>query len=146
MLDINEPLRIVYFTALSGIVYNSVPIQVFSPQLPSTIAPGIYIIIGPIIDTNDNLKTSFQHESLVPVSIYTNSLQYNDGAAVNAVAQEVMQRIWPYTRFNITLPNGLKCTITQKDSDTTSDFSIQNQNTYIDRTITFRHLIFENVS
>lgn len=147
MIDVNLPLKKAYFAAFAGITYLGVPVKSFYGQLPSTISPAIYIIFRPITDTDNSAKTASLHITLMSVSIFTNSEVYNDGVAVDVVANTVMQRIYPRPNYNITLSNtDLQVVRTYKDSDTTDNFSVDRQNTYIDRTIIFRHNIFENPS
>lgn len=146
MLNVNTALETAYFNALSNIIYSGNPVPVYKTQLPSTVAPGIYIIFRILNDGSDNTKTAFVHDVTVEVSIYTNSMQYNSGDAVNVVAGSVMNAIYPTTRYNLSLSGGFNMTLTQKDSDRLDDYSVMNQVVYIDRRITFRHNIFEIAS
>lgn len=146
MLNLNTSIETAYLTALTGITYLGNPVPVYKTQLPSTIAPGIYIIYRVLNDGSLNNKTAFVHDITVEVSIYTNSMMYNNGDAVNAVAGSVLNAIYPTTRSNLTLTGGFNMTLTQKDGDRLDDFSVLNQVVYIDRRITFRHRVFEIAS
>jgi hypothetical protein len=147
VLSPNIDIRKAYFAALSTIKYNNVLVPVYWGQLPTSIAPGIYIVFSQIRNNNASLKSSSITETSVTVSVYTNSLKYNDGLSVESVANEVLNRIYPIPTFNLTLADSffqiLKTTL---QSDITNDFSQFNQIVYIDRILTFSHTIFQNVS
>lgn len=147
MLSSNIALRKAYFTALSTIQYNGSPVPVFWSQLPTTIAPGIYIIFGQIRNNDNSNKNASVTQTSVTVSIYTNSLKYNDGIAVESIANEVMNRIYKTPDYNIDLnDNFFQVIQTRLTSDITQDFSQDKQNVYIDRILIFNHTIFQNVS
>jgi hypothetical protein len=147
MLSPNYDLRRAYYAALSTITYQSTPVPVYWSELPQSIASGIYIIFGQIRSTNNSDKTAPITETSCTVSVYTNSTKYNDGVAVEAVANEVLNRIYKNTTFNLTMPNSFFQIIkTTLQSDNTQDFSQNNQLVYIDRILTFSHTIFQNPS
>lgn len=146
MLSSNLALRKAYFATLSTIQYNSAAVPVYWSQLPTTVAPGIYIIFGSIRNTDDSNKNASVTQTSVTVSIYTNSLKYNDGVAVESVANEVLNRLYLNPQFKITLNQFFQVIGTQLTSDNTNDFSQDKQNTYIDRIMVFNHTIFQNVS
>ncbi len=147
MLSSNISLRTAYKALLSTIQYDGNPVQVFFQQLPTTISPGIYIIFGSIRNNNLSNKTSSATQTSVQVSIFTNSLKYSDGAAVDTVANEVLNRLWPYPAFNITLDhNFFQVVTTELQSDFTQDNSQLGAFVYIDRIMTFTHGIYQNVS
>ena len=147
MLSPNLSLRKAYFAALSTIKYLGVDVPVYWSQLPTTVAPGLYIIFGQIRNNDNSPKTSSMTETSVTVSVYTNALKYNDGVAVESVANEVINRIYKNRNFNISPAESFFQIVgTTLPLDITNDFSEQNQNVYIDRIMTFNHTIFQNVS
>lgn len=147
MLSPNLAVKLAYFQNLSGILYLGDPVKVFWGQLPTTIATGLYIIVSSIRNNDVSTKSSSDTQTSVTVSIYTNSPKYNDGVAVEAVANEVLNRIYRNSQFNIQLNNTFfQCIKTELTSDQTNDFSQNNQLVYIDRILVFNHLIFQNPS
>lgn len=147
MLSSNLSLRKAYKSTLGTITYLGSPVPVYWSQLPTTIAPGIYIIFGQIRNNDDSNKSASVTQTSVTVSVYTNALKYNNGVAVEVVANEVLNRIYKNSHFNMTLPDSFFQVIgTQLSSDITNDFSEDNQNVYIDRVLTFNHTIFQNAS
>lgn len=146
MLSSNIALRQAYYSLLSTITYNSVAVPVFWNQLPTSISPGIYIIFGKIRNNDVSNKSNAVTQTSVTVSIYTNSLKYNDGVAIEYVANEVMNRLYKSPDFNISLNDFYQCLQTKLLSDITNDFSQDKQNVYIDRILVFNHTIFQNVS
>lgn len=147
MLSPNESVKKGYYSALSNITYDGQPVKYYYGQLPTDIAPGIYIIASAIRNNDDSNKTSAVTQTSVTVSIYTNHVKYADGIAVDAVANEVLNRIMPTTTYKLPLPNSFFQIITTTlQSDILNDFSQQNQLVYIDRILTFSHTISQNVS
>lgn len=147
MLSSNLSLRKAYFSLLSTIQYNNVSVPVYWQQLPTTVDAGIYIIFGQIRNNDDSNKSASVTQTSVTVSIFTNSLKYNDGVAVEAVTNEVLNRIYKEPRFNIVLAQSFFQIIqTTLESDITNDFSEDRQNIYIDRVLVFNHTIFQNIS
>mgnify|MGYP003462592524 FL=1 len=147
MLSSNLSLRKAYFSLLSTIQYNSVSVPVYWQQLPTTVEAGIYIIFGQIRNNDDSNKSASVTQTSVTVSIFTNSLKYNDGVAVEAVTNEVLNRIYKEPHFNIVLGQSFFQIIqTTLESDITNDFSEDRQNVYMDRVLVFNHTIFLYIS
>ncbi len=146
MLSSNFSIRKAYDTLLSTITYNSVPVPVYWQQLPTPIAPGIYIIFGQIRNNDDSNKGASVTQTSVTVSVYTNSPQYNDGVAMEYVANEVLKKLYTNPQFNIVLAESSLFQVinTTLESDQTNDFSQDQQNIYIDRIMVFSHIIFQN--
>lgn len=147
MLSSNLAIRQAYNTLLSTITYNSVSVPVYWQQLPTDTAPGIYITFGQIRNNDTSNKSASVTQTSVTVSIFTNSPQYNDGVAVDTVANEVLNRLYLNPQFKIPLSSSFFHLIgTQLTSDQTNDWSQDQQNIYIDRILVFEHTVFQNVS
>lgn len=147
MLSVNLTIRAAYNSLLSTITYNSVAVPLYFQQLPTDTAPGIYIIFGQIRNNDDSNKGASVTQTSVTVSIFTNSPQYNDGVAVDTVANEVLNRLYLNPQFKIPLSSSFFQVIgTTLESDDTNDFSQDQQNIYIDRVMVFNHTVFQNVS
>jgi hypothetical protein len=145
MLSSNIAVRKAYYAALSTIEYDGAPIPVYWNQIPSTIAPGIYIAFSNIRNNDQSNKGASVTQTSVTVSIYTNAFKYNDGVAIESVANEVLNRIYNTPQFKLPLGTFFQVTQTRLSADITNNFS-DNQNVYIDRILTFNHTIFQNVS
>ncbi len=147
MLSVNLTLRKAYFATLNNITYLGDPVKVFWSQLPTTIAPGIYIIFGQIRNVDIGNKSRSLTLTSVTVSVYTNHLKYNDGIAVDVVAGEVLNRIYKDQRFKLDLNSDFFNILgTTLQSDFSQDFTEDKQNVYIDRIMIFQHTIFQNAS
>lgn len=147
MLSVNLSLRKAYFATLSTIEYEGNPVKVFWSQLPTSIAPGIYIVFGQIRNVDIGNKSNTLTLTSVTVSVYTNSLKYNDGIAVEIVTNEVLNRIYKDQRFKLELDSDFFQVLgTTLQSDFTQDFTEDKQNVYIDRILIFQHTIFQNAS
>lgn len=144
MLSSNLVVRKAYFAALSTIQYEGMNVPVFWNQIPTTISPGVYIVFSNIRNNDQSNKGASVTQTSVTVSVYTNALKYNDGIAVESVANDVLNRIYNTPQFNLSLVP-FQCIQTRLSSDITNNFS-ERQNVYIDRILTFNHTIFQNVS
>lgn len=145
MLSSNLSVRKAYFAALNTITYEGAAVPVFWNQIPTTIAPGVYIVFSNIRNNDQSNKSASVTQTSVTVSVYTNSLKYNDGTAVESVANEVLNRIYKSPQFKLPLDTFFQVIQTKLTSDITNNFS-ERQNVYIDRILTFNHTIFQNVS
>jgi hypothetical protein len=145
MLSSNIAVRKAYYAALSTIEYEGAAVPVYWNQIPSTIAPGIYIIFSNIRNNDQSNKGASVTQTSVTVSVYTNAFKYNDGVAIESVANEVLNRIYNTPQFKLPLDTFFQITQTRLSADITNNFS-DNQNVYIDRILTFNHTIFQNVS
>lgn len=145
MLSSNLSVRKAYFAALNTIQYEGAAVPVFWNQIPTTIAPGVYIVFSNIRNNDQSNKSASVTQTSVTVSVYTNSLKYNDGTAVESVANEVLNRIYKSPQFKLPLDTFFQVIQTKLTSDITNNFS-ERQNVYIDRILTFNHTIFQNVS
>jgi hypothetical protein len=147
MLSVNDILSKAYFATLSTIEYLGNPVPVYKNQLPTDIAPGLYIMFGRIRSQDTSPKTSSTTQTTVTVWVYTNSLKYQDGVAVDVVGNEVLNRLYKVRDFNINLNSQfLIVNTTSLQQDFTQDYSVDKQNVYIDRVMIFSHTIFQNVS
>lgn len=133
----NTQLRTAYFTALSGIEYNGEPVMVYSDMAEDN-APSPYIVFSSIINNDNSPKTGVDIESSIVVSIYSNSAKYNNSNAVDAVANEVLQRIMSGIEIS-----GVQNVQTQMVNDNTTPWRFKGQLIAVDRLITFRHKIFQ---
>lgn len=146
MISPNLSVRRAYKTALNTITYLGNPVPAYWSQIPTTIAPGIYISYGQIRNVDLSNKTNAMTLTSVTVTVYTNHIKYNDGVAVEVVANEVLNRLLNTPSFNIQLAESFFQVVgTRLLSDVTNDFT-DKQNVYIDRIMIFNHRIFQNVS
>lgn len=145
MIDVNIPLRKAYFTALSGITYNSVAVPVYYSYLPDDIEPDNYILFGSVTNNNAGTITTQDTASTMRVTVHTKANKSNDGNAADVIGGEVLQRVLATPSFNLDLPVGtpLQITGTMLESDITQDWSLQTSKIYIDRIFIFRHTIFQ---
>lgn len=147
MLSVNEDISKAYFSTLSTIQYLGNPVPVYKNQLPTSIAPELYIIFGRIRSNDIGSKTSPATQTSVTVWIYSNAVKYNAGVAVDIVANEVLNRIYKKQAFNLVMNHDYFQVInTTLQTDFTQDFSQDKQNVYVDRVMIFNHQIYQNVS
>lgn len=151
MKDANSQIQKAYFAALSGISYNGVAVPVFYMITPDNLAADNYIIFGSVSNTDISTKGSADTSTLMRVAIHTKSNKYNPGKAVNFIAGEVFNRIYPNSQATLPL-DGIQMLSTEITSDITQDYLLKNtvnsvdrtqiSVSFIDRTIIFKHIIF----
>lgn len=145
MIDVNIPLRKAYFTALSGITYNSIAVPVYYSYLPDDLDPDFYIIYAAVTNNAAGTFTTQDTLSSMRVTVFTKGNKNNDGNAADAIAGQILTRLLATPSFNLPLPTGtpLQVTGTTLESDTTQDWTMQTARIYIDRIMIFRHTIFQ---
>src|ERR1043165_65107 len=105
MRDAQCPLQKAYLNALTGITYNSLTIPVYYQMIPDNISPDNYIIFGPVTNTDRSNFINPETDSLMRVTIHTFQMKYNTGVAISALTEEVFNRIYPNSQFNVDLSN-----------------------------------------
>lgn len=141
MKDVNWELRKAYTTALAGITYNSNPVPVFYQNAPDDVTAKNYIVFSGISNGDSSTLNSSDTTTSIRVSIYTYNEKINAGRAADDLAGIVLSRIYPNPQFNLTL-EGFQVTSTRLSGDSSQDFSMVNQKTYINRFLTFRHQVY----
>ena len=136
MRDINEPLRIAYAAALSQI---SVP--VYYNTLPSNKNESSYVIFRSINNNDASTKSTFDTSTTIVVDIFTKANIGNSGLTVDRVADEVLQVLYSGRQSNLSLSRG-QIVNTEIANDVTQEPLNIAQFSYMQRTITFRHIIY----
>jgi hypothetical protein len=142
MRDVNTALLKAYFIAFDGITYNSVPVPSYSGIMPDNINPNNYILFGEVSNNDLSTKGSADTNTLMRVTIHTFDEKYNSPIIVNSIANEVFQRVYANSQFNLSLDDDLQIYSTELVSDITQHLQVDNSRAYIDRIIIFRHKIF----
>lgn len=142
MRDTQYPLQKAYLNALTGITYNSLIIPVYYQMIPDNMSPDNYIIFGPVTNTDRSNFIVPETDTLMRVTIHTFQMKYNTGVAISALTEEVFNRIYPSSQFNVDLStDNLQGFSTSLFSDLTQDYGVQKARIYIDRILIFRHKI-----
>lgn len=143
MRDVHYPLRKVYTTALAGMIYNLNAVPAFAGGLPDTISVENYIIFGQITSNDISTKTSADTATLMRVAIHTHQLKYNTGNAADAIAGDVLNRIYATSGTVLDMSaDNLQMISTDLQSDITPDWINLNSRVYLDRILIFRHKIY----
>lgn len=146
MRDSNKPLRIAYVSKLStpAIEYNGEEVPVWYVEAPPTETAKNYIVIGAIDNTDVSTKNSDDTSTTIRVTIHTHDEVMNDGDAADVIAGEVMNRIRPADHSQLDLSgSNLQIVSTDIAGDNLNDYDAEGAKKYIDRTLTFRHYIFQ---
>jgi len=145
MIDVNNPLRKAYKTALTGIVFNSVAVPVYYSYLPDNITAENYIVFGPVTNNSIGTLNSQDTASSMRVTAHTTGNRNNNGEAADYIGGEILKRIYASSSFNIALPVGtaLQITGTNLESDATQNYGLSANKIYIDRILIFRHSILQ---
>lgn len=141
MKDVNAAIQKSYYTALTGITYNSVAVPVYYMTAPDDLNVDNYIVFGGVTNNDISTKGSSDTNTLMRVTIHTKSNKYNSGQAANSIAGQVFASIYPTSQSVLTL-EGFQMYSTELHSDLTQDYSIQNSVSFIDRILIFRHKIY----
>ena len=122
-------------TALSG-----VGVPVYYQNAPDNLNPDVYIVFRSITNVDASTKSSSDLNVDITVEIHTKSNIGNTGVSADSLAGLVYQAIYSNKQTNIALSSG-RVLQTRVVTDRTLDYTLKNQFGYIDRFITFNHLI-----
>lgn len=137
MKDVNKALRTAYYNVLLNT--NE---AVYSNQAPDD-APANYIVFSTISGAPVPTLNGTSLEVTIQVRICTEAEVTNDGDMADDIAHKVYQQILPDPTRVLSLSGSLQMVSTSLVNDTGSEpFTLKNQVIAIDRTITFRHLIY----
>ena len=143
MRDSNYPLRKVYYSLLSGITYNSVPVRVFYQKAPSDVSDNNYIVFGSINNVDASSKHKADTDTSIQVTIHTHQSPYNDGAAADTIAGTILSLIYPDPQTHPDMSaDSLQNVTTNLSNDFVQSYNILGGREYVDRILTFRHRIF----
>ena len=139
MRDINYDLRKAYFSELSGITYEGNSVAVYYNRIPDTYSTDLVIVFSGIQNSDLSTKNSDDTDTTINVSVITDGIKYNSGAACDYIAGQVMERI-----VNKSLDMGNNQMVTSTlNNDITQDFTIDGSIERVERILTFRHMIFQ---
>ena len=136
MRDINEPLRIVYASALSAL-----PCPVYYQYLPNNQAPPTYVVFRSINNVDASTKSSADTHTNITIELHTLSNIGNQGLNADVLADLVYQLVYQNKQTVLSLSRG-QILQTELSNDVTNNFVLNNQFGYISRYITLRHWIF----
>lgn len=142
MRDVNTALSKAYKAAYAGITYNSVAIPAYYGSLPDNINPDNYIVYGQVINNDLSTKNSSDTYTSMQTDIYSIGDKYVSAIISNFIADQVLQRIYSSTQFNLTLGGGLQMFSTELMSDHDSMITMNAGRASISRHIIFRHKIY----
>lgn len=146
MRDSNLPLRKAIIAKLStpAISYNSVEVPVWYGEVPPSETAKNYIVIGAMDNNDVSNKHKNDTSTTWTATIHTHNDVMNDGDAADVIAGIVMERICPANKVNLDLSaENLQIMYTVVSGDRVEDYQAEGARKYIDRTITFRHQIFQ---
>lgn len=139
----NYALRKGYVARLAGITLNSESVEVFYQYVPDTYTGKYYIILNNVSNNDVSTMSTSDTQTSMSVGIYTREEKYNSGKAADDITDIVMQRIYPNKQTNLDLSaDGFQITNTRLAADNTNNWTMEGQQSYIDRTLIFIHTIF----
>lgn len=138
MIDLNYSLRVAYYSALNGI-----GVPVYYQTLPPTSNPENYILFRSISNTDLSTKSTADTNTTITVEIHTKTDQVNRGLNADILAREVFNKIYPNKTDSLTISGG-QILSTEIISDDIRDISINANEAYISRYITFKHIIYQS--
>lgn len=142
MIDVNYAIRKIYFAALNGLVYNSVPLKAFYQKAPDNISDNNYIVFGGISSADASSKSNSETDTSVRVTVHSFREKFNDGAAADAIAGLVLQAIYPNHLPDMSVDN-LQLVNTSLSSDFVQNYVVQGTREYVDRVMIFKHRIYQ---
>lgn len=143
MRDVSGPIRKKYFELLNGVLLiNSNLVPVYDDYIPNTVATPWYVIIEVTSDVEIPTKTSVISDTSVQLSIFTKDTTANSGRAVDSIAGQVYDIIYPTQNSKISLEPEFQVVFMNRSNDTRLRALQTNNAIFINRFITFSHKIY----
>lgn len=140
MRDINYDLRKTYFSELSGITYEGNSVSVYYNRIPDNYSTDLVIVFSGIQNSDLSTKNSDDTDTTINVSVITDGIKYNSGAACDYIAGQVLERI---VNKKLDMGNNQMVTSTL-NNDISQDFTIDGSIERVERILTIRHQIFQS--
>lgn len=118
MKEVQQPLRIAYMSALSGVTIDAIPIPVYDEYAPDD-APTAYMIVTNQTDGQISNKQAFYSDCSITVDINTHFAPNTGGKELSErIAEAVLQIIIPSNRAQIAV-TGFQVVTTRKEQTRT---------------------------
>jgi len=142
----NYAVRVAYKNLIqSNVIIGSNYVPVYYQYAPQSVADKYVIMTLPShneLGTIGEVKTSTLS---VQLKICTKGLEGNNGKIADDIADKILDTIYPNKVFQISLSDfGFTCFSTRLVNDTISNYQTDGSLVYIDRIITFEHIIYKN--
>ena len=140
MKNANDILTQKYFQLLAPVC---APVPVFRDgYIPNDLLNDAYIMIMPLNSTDNSTMNSADTITNIQVSIYTRSAIENNANILNIMADKILGAIMPgYAPENFAFLSGIIVLTTELSGDNVLNPVTSGNEIYMNRNITFKHLI-----
>lgn len=145
MKNVNNILTFKYFQLLAP---ACTPVPVFRDgYVPDDLLNDAYVMIIPIGSADSSTMNSADTFTTIQVSIYTKSNIENNADILNTTADKIFTAIMPgYAADNFAGLSGIAVLTTELNGDNTLTPLTSGADIYMNRNITFRHLINHSIN
>lgn len=98
-----------------------------------------YVLVSSVQNTDAGSKNIDMYKAFITIGIYTRAVSENDGLTVDTIADAIFS-LYP-TPQSFPVIDGYNVITWSKESDNEVTVSLDSGNTYINRVITFSHIL-----
>lgn len=136
MYSANSILKTKYYTSIKAVLPD---IAVFKNYVPNQLETDNYVLISNVQQVDASTINKHDVKAFVTIGIYTRSVPENDGLTVDTIADAIFS-IYPDPQSYPQI-TGYQVSSLQLESDNELTVSLENGNTYINRTLIFSHIL-----
>lgn len=141
----NFAVRKQYKYIIGNILINGDNIGLYYQYAPQSIADNYIIMTVPSHNEIGTVGETKNSRLTVQLKICTKGITGNSGKLADDIADALLNALYPNKVSQIDLSlDGFTCYSTRLVNDTISNYQVDGNLVYIDRTITFEHLIYKN--
>ena len=136
MYNANRILKTSYYTSIKAVLPD---VAVFKNYVPNQLETDNYVLISNVQQVDYSNMSKHDVKAFITVGIYTKAVPENDGLSMEDIADAILG-LYP-TPQSYPLITGYQVCSLQLESDNELTVSLDSGNTYINRTITFSHIL-----
>jgi len=136
LYNANRILKTSYYTSIKAVLPD---VAVFKNYVPNQLETDNYVLISNVQQVDYSNMSKHDVKAFITVGIYTKAVPENDGLSMEDIADAILG-LYP-TPQSYPLITGYQVCSLQLESDNELTVSLDSGNTYINRTITFSHIL-----
>lgn len=136
MYNASGILKTKYFTSIKAVLPS---LAVFKNYVPNQLVADNYVLISNVQQTDYSNINKHDVKAFVTLSIYTRAVPENEGLTMEDIADAIFS-LYPTPQSYPQITGYQVCSL-QLESDNELTVDLDSGNTYINRTITFSHIL-----
>lgn len=146
MKNVTGAIRKKYYELLNGnLIVDGNPVPVYWKYIPSVISAPYYVLITTVSNRDRSTMQSSNTDTSVRLGIYTRDTTANPGSAADTIADQIFAIIYPTPQSTIDLSPDFQVSVLKQEGDDSPDAFQTDDAIFINRFITFGHIVLHSV-